>query len=197
MRYLSIAAGLSLALTASAAAQGRYSLALGASWSSPIVTDHIFQTIDLQPAIAPAVTLGASWPVSAKARLGGEVSFATGHLNTKENGQSSNIGTLRTLTVTGAAEGPVTHGVWWRLGGGFVKYLPAEDQGVFQDGGPIRWVLGLGADYRWQWKPHWQWVAGLRYDFHRFTTDELVAQGFGGTQDVHRLLLSIGIARTP
>jgi len=61
----------------------------------------------------------------------------------------------------------------------------------------LRWVLGLGVDYRWQWKPRWQWVAGFRYDFHRFTTDELMAQGFGGTQDVHRVMISIGIARTP
>ena len=197
MRFNLTALGLALTLTQPLAAQGRYGLSLGGIWSSPIVTDHIFNDIDLQPALAPAVTLNASWPVSKKARLGAEASFATGHLDSKESGQSVDIGTLRSLTVTGGVEAPLVDKLWGRLGGGFIKYLPAEEQGVFQDGGPLRWVLGLGLDYRWQWKPRWQWVAGLRYDFHRFTTDELVAQGFGGTQDVHRVMISIGIARTP
>jgi hypothetical protein len=197
MRFNLTALGLALTLTQPLAAQGRYGLSLGGVWSTPIVTDHIFNDIDLQPALAPAVTLNASWPVSPKARLGAEASFATGHLNSKESGQSVDIGTLRTLTVTGGVEAPLVGKLWGRLGGGFIKYLPAEDEGVFQQGGPLRWVLGLGVDYRWQWKPRWQWVAGVRYDFHRFTTDELVAQGFGGTQDVHRVMISIGIARTP
>jgi hypothetical protein len=197
MRFNFTALGLALTLTQPLAAQGRYALSLGGIWSTPIVTDHIFNDIELQPAVAPVVTLAGSWPVSHKTRLGAEASFATGHLNTKESGQSTDIGTLRSLTVTGGVEGPLVDKLWWRLGGGFIKYLPAEEEGVFQNGGPTRWVLGLGADYRWQWKPHWQWVAGVRYDFHRFTTDELVAQGFGGTQDVHRVMISVGIARTP
>jgi len=197
MRFNLTALGLALTLTQPLAAQGRYALSLGGIWSTPIVTDHIFNGIDLQPALAPVVTLNGSWPVSKKARLGAEASFASGKLDTKESGQSVDIGTLRSLTVTGGVEAPLTGKLWGRLGGGFIKYLPSEEEGVFQNGGPLRWVLGLGVDYRWQWKPRWQWVAGFRYDFHRFTTDELMAQGFGGTQDVHRVMISIGIARTP
>ena len=197
MRFNLTALGLALTLTQPLAAQGRYALSLGGIGSSPIVTDHIFNDIELQPALAPVVTLNGSWPVSKKARLGAEASFATGNLDTKESGQSIDIGTLRSLTVTGGVEAPLAKRLWGRLGGGFIKYLPAEEEGVFQDGGPLRWVLGLGRTIAGNGNRTGSGSLGLRYDFHRFTTDELVAQGFGGTQDVHRVMISVGIARTP
>jgi hypothetical protein len=43
--------------------------------------------------------------------------------------------------------------------------------------------------------PRWELMASLRYDFHRFTTDELAARGFSGTQGVQRVSLSVGLAR--
>jgi len=134
MRFNLTALGLALTLTQPLAAQGRYALSLGGIWSTPIVTDHIFNDIDLQPALAPVVTLNGSWPVSKKARLGAEASFASGKLDTKESGQSVDIGTLRSLTVTGGVEAPLTGKLWGRLGGGFIKYLPSEEEGVFQNG---------------------------------------------------------------
>ena len=50
MRFNLTALGLALTLTQPLAAQGRYALSLGGIWSTPIVTDHIFNDIDLQPA---------------------------------------------------------------------------------------------------------------------------------------------------
>src|SRR5262245_66371678 len=101
MRFNLSALGLALTLTQPLAAQGRYGLSLGGIWSTPIVTDHIFNDIDLQPALAPVVTLNGSWPVSPKDRLGAEESFATGHLDSKESGQGVAIGTLRCLAGHG------------------------------------------------------------------------------------------------
>jgi hypothetical protein len=43
--------------------------------------------------------------------------------------------------------------------------------------------------------PHWEFIASLRYDFHRFTTDELVARGFTGSQGVQRISATVGLAR--
>ena len=39
-------------------------------------------------------------------------------------------------------------------------------------------------------------MASLRYDFHRFTTDELDQRGFSQTQGVNRVSLSVGLSRS-
>jgi hypothetical protein len=41
----------------------------------------------------------------------------------------------------------------------------------------------------------WDLMLSLRYDFHRFTTDELKARGFTGGQSVQRVSASVGLAR--
>jgi len=38
-------------------------------------------------------------------------------------------------------------------------------------------------------------MVSLRYDFHRFSTDQLDARGFTGSQGVQRVSLSLGLAR--
>jgi hypothetical protein len=38
-------------------------------------------------------------------------------------------------------------------------------------------------------------MASLRYDFHRFTTDELEARGFSQSQGVQRIAATIGLSR--
>jgi hypothetical protein len=38
-------------------------------------------------------------------------------------------------------------------------------------------------------------MASLRYDIHRFTTEELQARGFGQNQGVQRVSASVGLAR--
>ena len=43
----------------------------------------------------------------------------------------------------------------------------------------------------------WDLMTSLRYDFHRFTTDELERRGFSQTQGVSRVSLSVGLSRSP
>jgi hypothetical protein len=38
-------------------------------------------------------------------------------------------------------------------------------------------------------------LVSARYDFHRFTTDELKLRGFSQAQSVNRVSLSVGLAR--
>ena len=45
--------------------------------------------------------------------------------------------------------------------------------------------------------PKWDLMTSLRYDFHRFTTDELERRGFSQTQGVSRVSLSVGLCRRP
>ena len=43
--------------------------------------------------------------------------------------------------------------------------------------------------------PKWDLMTTLNYDFHRFTTGELETRGFGQTQGVSRVALSVGLSR--
>ena len=83
----------------------------------------------------------------------------------------------------------------WRAGVGLLRYWPANEQGIFLRGGSTRFLVGAGVDYRRPVFPRWDLMASLRYDFHRFTTDELAARGFSGTQGVQRLSLTLGLGR--
>lgn len=194
-RSVGVLALLTLGVALPGFAQARYSVSLGAAWASPLVTDHIGNTIQVQQSIAPALTLGASWRVSSKLRAGPDLTLETGGYSAQESGGSADLGTLRSLTLKGGLEGRAKGAVWWRGDLGVVKYLPSEDAGIFADGGGHAWLLGIGADYR---RPRSggrsEWFAGLRYDIQRFTTDALESQGFKGSQVVHRVFLSLGFA---
>lgn len=41
----------------------------------------------------------------------------------------------------------------------------------------------------------WDLMVSARYDFHRFTTDELERRGFSQAQGVSRISLSVGLSR--
>ena len=83
----------------------------------------------------------------------------------------------------------------WRVGLGGLFYWPSEDRGIFLQGGPIRFLAGAGADWRRPVMPKWDLMVSARYDFHRFTTDELEQRGFSQAQGVSRVSLSVGLAR--
>jgi hypothetical protein len=52
----------------------------------------------------------------------------------------------------------------------------------------------VGLDYRVPLWPQWDLEIGARLDGHRFTTDELKAQGFTNSQGVQRIFLGVGLA---
>ena len=92
-------------------------------------------------------------------------------------------------------EGPVWRTLRWRAGVGGLMYSPAEESGIFLQGGPIRFLAGFGADWREAVTPAWDLMISGRYDFHRFTTEELERRGFSQAQGVSRVSLSVGLAR--
>ena len=55
--------------------------------------------------------------------------------------------------------------------------------------------MGAGVDYRRRIMAQWDIMASLRYDFHRFTNDELQARGYTQAQGVQRVAATIGLAR--
>lgn len=176
-------------------AQVQWTARLGAVVSTKIVSDEIVSPLTVTPAVAPTLLLGGSIPMDAKGRrFSIELGLASGSYASQENGTTTPLGTLRTATLTAGAGGFMVPHLRWRVALGFIKYLPAEKSGIFQDGAPTPLVGGAGLEYRHTWRPGWDLSAAIGWDYHRFTTPHLQSQGYTGSEDVHRITLTIGVA---
>jgi hypothetical protein len=178
-----------------AQAQLDYYGRLGVTWSTKLMRDGLIQEIEVKPGLAPSVTLGASLPIAPTYRAGLEANFTSSGYHSTELDVQSDLGTLRTGSLLLNLEGPVARQLFWRAGVGLIGYWPADDQGIFLQGGATRFLAGAGVDYRPPLLRNWDLMFSLRYDFHRFTTDELRSHGFTGSQGVQRLSASVGLAR--
>jgi hypothetical protein len=177
------------------AAQTDFYGRLGVTFATKLLKDDILQEIDVQQSLAPTLALGVSLPFTPQYSAGLEATLASSGFHSTENASETDLGTLRTGSIMLGLEGPVYQRVRWRAGVGLLSYLPSEDSGIFLQGGSTRFLAGAGLDYRHPVMSRWDLMASLRYDFHRFTTDELVTRGFSGTQGVQRVSASIGLAR--
>jgi hypothetical protein len=177
-----------------AQAQVDYYARIGLSATTKLVRDHIIQEIDVRQSLAPTLAVGASLPIAPLYGAGLEATLTTAGFHSTEAGTETDLGNLRTGSVTLGLDGPVWHGVRWRAGAGLITYWPRDRNGIFLLGGTTRFLAGAGVDYRREVTPHWGLMASLRYDFHRFTTDELVARGFTGGQGVQRISATVGLA---
>jgi len=177
-------------------AQTEYYARVGAVGASTLVHDALIDEVKVRQSIAPMVAIGGSLPIGPGYRAGLEATFASGGFKVEEGGSEGDLGTLRTGSLMGSLEGPIHGPLRWRAGLGALLYWPAEDAGIFQQGGTTRFLAGAGADYRRPVLPAWDLMASLRYDFHRFSTSELEARGFSSTQAVSRLSLSVGLSRS-
>jgi hypothetical protein len=172
-----------------------YNARLGLTWATPLVGDNIVDEIEVRQKLAPTLTLGASLPIAPLYQAGLELALTTSGYRVGEAGSSTDLGTIRTGSLSLGLHGPVAPGLRWRGGLGLLSYWPAEDQGIFLRGGTTRFLVGAGIDYRRPILPQWEMMASLRYDFHRFTTDELKSRGFSQSQGVQRIAATIGLAR--
>lgn len=176
-------------------AQANYFVRVGAVGASKLLQDFITSPITVKQSIAPMVAFGGSLPVGTGFRAGLEAAVASGSFHATENDVDTDLGTLRTGTLTAFLEGPVVERLRWHVGLGGIAYWPSEESGIFAQGGPTSFLAAGGADYRYPVHAQWDVIASARYDYHRFTTDELEARGFSHSQGVGRVSLSVGIAR--
>jgi len=178
-------------------AQTEYYARLGAVGASNLLRDVIVDQITVRQSIAPMIALGASLPIGTRGyRVGLEGTLASGKFHSSWSGSDTDLGTLRTATILLDLEGPVYREFRWRAGLGGLQYWPSDEEGIFRSGGTARFLAGAGLDYRRPVLPKWDLMGSLRYDFHRFTTDELKARGFSQTQGVGRVSLSVGLSRS-
>jgi hypothetical protein len=196
MRTLSLALVLAAALPLPVAAQARYSMTFGATGGTRLLTDKIFQDIRVTQSIAPTVILGAALPVSKRERAGLEVGLGFAKTRIKETGLSQYDGpSYRTLSVAFVVQGPLFQRFTYSGGAGLLKYLP-DKEGIFRQGGPLLLILSGGVDYHQPIRGSLGLLARVRYDYQRFSTDELRALGFARTQDVHRVGVGLGLEYT-
>jgi hypothetical protein len=168
---------------------------LGLTVSSKLLADEVIQEIETRQDLAPTLVLGASLPFAPTYTAGLEATLTSSGYHSSEQDTETDLGTLRTGTIVLGLAGPVWRRVGWRAGVGLIQYWPADDQGIFLRGGSTHFLAGAGLDYRPHLLSHWDLMVSLRYDFHRFTTDELKARGFSGSQGVQRVGLTLGLAR--
>lgn len=178
------------------AQQVRVGARLGATWTSTLLEDVIVSPIKVKAGIAPTLSLTASIPVGARYRMGLEGVFSTGSVHATENGQETDLGSLRTGSLMLMAEGPLmVKDFFWRAGVGVIKYLPSEKEGIFLQGGPSRLAGNFTVEYRRVIRTGWEGIGALRYGYQSFMTDELKSRGFTRAQAVHRVGLEAGVAR--
>ncbi len=176
-------------------AQTDYYARVGVVGASTLVRDVLGTEISVRQAIAPMVAIGASMPISPGYRAGVEATLSSGGFDAEQDGSATDLGTIRTGSVLAGLDGPIWKSIRWRVGLGGLFYWPSEESGIFLQGGPIRFLAGAGADWRRPVMPSWDLMVSARYDFHRFTTDELKRRGFSQAQGVSRISLSVGLAR--
>ena len=186
------------AAAAPAHAQLDYYGRIGATGSSPLVRDVLFEPFETSQGFAPTLVAGFSVPVGSENRLGIEGSLVSGSLTAapEEGGDDVDLGRLTTLSALANAEGAISGPFRWRIGVGLIKYLPSEDAGLFAQGGPVRYIVVGGIDFRRPTFGSWDLMVSARYDFHRFTTEELRDRGFTQAQGVQRGSLTFGLARS-
>jgi hypothetical protein len=195
MRSVLLAIGILAVSTSPAQSQMDYYGRLGLTLATNMMRDAVVQEIHVRQSLAPTLVLGASLPFAPTYRAGLEATLTSSSYHSTELNVESDLGTLRTASILLNLEGPVATKLNWRAGVGLINYWPADDQGIFLRGGPTRFLAGAGVDYRPRLMTKWDLMLSLRYDFHRFTTDELSARGFSGSQGVQRVSASVGLAR--
>jgi hypothetical protein len=178
-------------------AQTIYYARLGAIGTSNLLRDVIVNEITVRPSIAPLLALGAALPIGSRGyRVGLEGTLTSGKFHSTESGVETDLGTLRTGSVILQVDAPLYRHLRWVAGLGAIKYWPKDREGIFREGGKVRFLAGAGADYRRPVLAKWDFMTSLRYDWHRFTTDQLVLRGFSQTQVVSRISLSVGLSRS-
>jgi hypothetical protein len=176
-------------------AQSDYYLRFGAIGTSNLLKDGIVSQITVRQSIAPLLVLGGSLPLKRGYRAGIEGTLSSGGFHSTEAGVETSLGTLRTASLQLDLSGPIGRQFSWWTGLGGLFYLPRNDEGIFLQGGTTRLLAGGGLDWRRPVVSRWDLMTSLRYDFHRFTTEELKSRGFGQSQAISRFSVSIGIAR--
>ena len=173
-------------------AQMSLRLSAGARYTSTLVHDSIVTPLDVRPAIAPAFSLTAATPGEHgwTPEVGVDLSSSTLWRH-DQNGATTDLGRLTTVALTVRLARILRPGVVATIGVGGLKYLPSENSGVFRLGAGALAPIGSLALRRDVPMAGGRLAIEARYDIHQFSTPALRAEGFHGSQLVHRVAVSL------
>jgi hypothetical protein len=180
-----------------ASAQLSLRLGAGATLGNSLVSKATLydDVVSLKTGVAPTLLVGVGYPIAPRYQLVAEARLASGSLTATTEAGESDLGSLRTTSVALLAEGPLPYHLRFQVGGGVIKYSPAEAAGVFADDAPMKPMVTAGLGWVRTLRPGLDLTAGARWDLHEFTTDALQRRGWSLAQRVHRLAITVGIAR--
>ena len=180
-----------------ATAQLSLRLGAGATLGTSLVSNATLydDLVSLKTGTAPTVAIGLGYPIAPTYRLVAEARMASSSVTATSNAGSSDVGTLRTVTIALLAEGPLPYHLRFQVGGGMIKYSPSEATGVFADDSPMKPMVTAGLGWVKPLRPGLDLVANGRWDLHEFTTGALERRGWSLAQRIHRVALTIGIER--
>lgn len=190
-----LAAFVTLSAAAGASAQTSLRLSAGATLGTPLVRDDLGGAITVKPAVAPTIALAAAHPVGHGYRMILEAAVGSSTLQVTDKGVNDELGALRTLGLALLLDGPIRKSLRWQAGAGALMYRPSEQQGIFLDDSPTRWLLAVGASWSRPLSATIDLVVNARYDYSTFTTRHLDKLGYSQFTTVQRVGLFAGVER--
>jgi len=167
---------------------------IGLRYTTTIVHDSIVAPFDLRPAMAPALAITATSRTAAPWAAQATFDFSTSSLQRHDAGATADLGRVSTLAVTVGVQRRLPAGLAAAARVGGLKYLPADDTGIFRSGtGGVLALAGAALSYAPPGAVAGPWRFGVeaRYDMHRFITPALRAEGFTSGRVVHRIALAL------
>jgi len=187
---LVLAAGPPALLTAQVSIQP----SIGLRYTTTVVHDSIVAPFDLRPAMAPALAITATSRTAGPWAAQATLDFSTSTLQRHDAGATADLGRVSTLAVTVGVQRRLPAGLAAAARVDGLKYLPADDTGIFRSGtGGVLALAGAALSYAPPGAVAGPWRFGVeaRYDVHRFLTPALRAEGFTSGRVVHRIALAL------
>lgn len=174
-------------------AQVAVHVSAGVRYTSTLVHDSIVTPFVVRPALAPAVALTAAAPPTRGWSPEATLDFSWSTLERHDqNGTTVGLGTLSTLAFEVGLRRRLAAGLSGGIGVGGLKYLPADETGIFRSGGGAPYPLGMAAvSYAPAFGAHWGLALEARYDLHGFITPALRDEGFNSRRAVHRIAVAV------
>src|SRR3989442_5023462 len=164
---------------------------IGLRYTTTLVHDSIVTAFDVRPALAPALAVTATSRTAGPWAAQATLDFSTSTLERHDaGGATADLGRVSTLAVTVGVRRSLPAGLAAAARVGGVKYLPADDTGIFRSGaGGVLALAGAALSYAPPGAVAGAWRFGVeaRYDMHRFITPSLRAEGITAGRVVHRI----------
>jgi len=185
-----------MGFVSSLSAQVSFSMFAGVRRSSVLVHDQIVTQFDVRPALAPAFSVTAGLPLDNPWRASAAIDVSTSELRREDfGGGTQAITHLTTAAVTVGLSRSFRPWISGSLRIGAIKYLPSQDLGLFQTGGPFFPFAQMALDVMPPFAARYGLGLEVNADVHKFITDALRTEGFTESRSVVRIAL--GVTWTP